>query len=267
MLATWHHKFPSVPAEQVEALINKLTDPPSYRLPVSSTGHTRHYMPAGNATPKVFDSFLAVRKDNPVNIYWSNVTLTNDEQSLLQELLTTLNYFGRGESCVLASCTNSSADEINAWPLDQGGVAEGQILRRTLAAMDSSLFEQWRTEQIRNRSSKVIEAKKLLAMSKNKPVAKLKLTAKEQEKIGEQLPASLLEALHVETTALRKSGWTCPPGGRWIDYVLSTTISHSQSMTFPLANRQRLSLHGTRYRIRRSEFDRGRAVRRSRPPS
>ena len=47
--------------------------------------------------------------DQPVEIIWNNVTLSQDEFSTLEKILQTLHYFGRAESrCTAILSTNAS---------------------------------------------------------------------------------------------------------------------------------------------------------------
>src|SRR5512135_1731571 len=45
LVATWHTRWPDLPAPVLDGLLDSLTDPPSYRTPATLPGHTRHYLP------------------------------------------------------------------------------------------------------------------------------------------------------------------------------------------------------------------------------
>ena len=45
LVATWHTRWPDLPAAVLDELLDALADPPSYRTPARLPGHTRHYLP------------------------------------------------------------------------------------------------------------------------------------------------------------------------------------------------------------------------------
>jgi len=82
LLAVWHHKFHDVTEEEMRALIATLSITPSYQLPVTSNGHTRHYMPAEHdKKTKIFDTFITVSPDDPLVIYWPDVELSDTQKN------------------------------------------------------------------------------------------------------------------------------------------------------------------------------------------
>ncbi len=45
LVATWHTRWPDLPAPVLDGLLDSLADPPSYYTPATLPGHTRHYLP------------------------------------------------------------------------------------------------------------------------------------------------------------------------------------------------------------------------------
>lgn len=102
LIATWRRTLPDVPFEQMERLIKALAAPPDFRLPRGTVAHTRHYMPWYKKGPgdrtMVFDTFVAVNRDEPLLVIWPDAELDNELAGLLSKLLENLPYLGRSES-------------------------------------------------------------------------------------------------------------------------------------------------------------------------
>ncbi|MGE0790184.1 MAG: type I-U CRISPR-associated protein Csb2 [Sandaracinaceae bacterium] len=88
--------------ELLTRLLQKLSAPPSYRLPAYTTGHTRHYMPDGSGKPEsrvqVLDAFIAVDPHSALVVQWPDVELLDDEAALLEAIASRVTYLGRAES-------------------------------------------------------------------------------------------------------------------------------------------------------------------------
>lgn len=110
LVAVWQRKGQFLSAGDVVPLLEKLAEPPDYRLPRVSAGHTRHYMPwekSGRpSTTLVLDAFLALDRQDQLVIRWPNVTLEPAEKRALVALLDQLTYFGRAESWCHAEILN-----------------------------------------------------------------------------------------------------------------------------------------------------------------
>ena len=200
-VAVWHHKLPDVDEAAVRHLIDRLAaaPPPNYFLPASTEAHTRHYMPIGadskhpgGNTTKAFDTFVALDKESAAFIEW-DVSLTDDDTTLLDSLLTGLTYLGRAESWVQAERMASERRDAShhvIQPLDRAAsVGDHELLR--LLTVDHP-------DDVSSRSA-----------SSQKSSKKKKKDAP---------PESVFDVLHADTAALRKSGWSRPPGSRWVDY-------------------------------------------------
>ncbi|MGI8632839.1 MAG: type I-G CRISPR-associated protein Csb2 [Solirubrobacterales bacterium] len=97
------------PPEAYLTVIRRLAEapPPTYVLPASVEGHTRHYFPARqyrahgrgrrNKTDLVVDAFRAVGVEAALQIWWS-AELRGPEREALDELADHLLYLGRSES-------------------------------------------------------------------------------------------------------------------------------------------------------------------------
>lgn len=202
LIATWHHKVKPLGKHDkntLQALIESLSqDLPSYRLPVASHSHTRHYMPQFQAekTSLVFDAFTAVGRDDPLVIAWSTLDLPLDQTALLDELLAVLGYLGRAESWVEAHRVSASP-EFNCSPGDHAldtatGELHGEVVI-LLAPLPSAEYRTLRDSFLTDKKTK--------------------------KKLGKTLPDNLLDALSTDTGDLRKQGWNQPPAARKVSYL------------------------------------------------
>lgn len=223
LLAVWHHKFPDIPQTEISELLEALSAIPSFFLPAASQGHSRHYMPTAKNPAKVFDTFVVIPKQQAVIVCWPAVELAASQRELLSKLLAAMTYFGRAESWVAAELLNDFEAECNVVPLTESGLNSGQQLERVLAPDTSAAFATWRSEFIARQEAAALTDKQQKAEQKGKPVERTKLTPKDKQKIEDRVPATIFDALHAETTDLRKAGWNRPPGSRFVDYVRPST--------------------------------------------
>lgn len=219
LIATWYHKFPDVPEAEMRALIEALSSPPSYQLPTTLDGHTRHYMPAGDAKTKIFDTFVAVNPNDRLIICWPNASLSPEQVSLFQQLARSINYFGRAESWVEAEVTDIADLICDTVPLDESGVAEDQELVRMLGLSDNKSFLRWRESTTQALVSQRLKEEQDKAIAKGKPTDKIKLSPKAISALDSLIPMATFEALQCDTSELRKAGWNRPPGSEWTSYV------------------------------------------------
>lgn len=220
LISVWHNKFPDVPREDFEPIIDALTDPPSFRLPTGlSQGHTRHYMPTNSNPAKVFDTFLVIPRDESVVACWPNAHLGEQQRQLLQQIVSSLGYLGRAESWVAAELLDEFSETPNSVPLNGSEITDDQSLERLLVPNLPEEFETWRSQFLAETEAAVLAEKRTKAETKGKDATKVTLNPKDKQKVADQIPNSLFDALHAETNALRKSGWNRPPGSRWVEYV------------------------------------------------
>ena len=69
LTATWHTRWPDLPAQVLDGLLSALGDPPAYLTPPARPGHTRHYLPdldhrkgETGHTDLTLDPFLSLRR-------------------------------------------------------------------------------------------------------------------------------------------------------------------------------------------------------------
>lgn len=202
LIATWHHKVkPDGKHSEItlEALIESLAaELPEYTLPAASHSHTRHYMPqfAAGKTSLVFDAFTAVERADPLGVTWPNVELPDDQCSLLDDLLAVMGYLGRAESWVDARRVDL-APRANCQPGDSAVDTDtGEVLGELVtlyAPLPPAEYQALR--------------------------GRFLIDKKAQKKLGGTLPKSLLDALSVDTSDLRKLGWSQPPAARKVSYL------------------------------------------------
>lgn len=202
LIATWHHKL-KLRAEYseatLEALIEALArDLPEYTLPAASHSHTRHYMPqfAVGKTSLILDAFTAVNRADPLGVVWPNVELSDDQRSLLDDLLAVMGYLGRAESWVEAKRI-ATAPNANCQPSDSAIDTDTGEIKGELVTLYAPL-PPVEYQALRGR---------------------FLVDKKAQKKLGDTLPETLLDALSVDTSDLRKLGWSQPPAARKVSYL------------------------------------------------
>jgi len=234
----------SDPPVEARFLIEKLAaELPSYRLPCSAGAHSRHFMPLATLkapgakvdtsfalahqvtgspivrgykedTMLVFDTWAQV-DDGELAVSW-DVELSDTETKLLAQLAERLGYLGRSESWVVAwlaradepiPASNCFLERIQANP----GPGWEQV--PLMATVEQSEFRQWCDQAV----AKALEAFPLPENKKptNKPLS-------DRVKAEEPYPGDLIACLQVETTWVRKYGWSQPPGSRRVFYWRQT---------------------------------------------
>jgi CRISPR-associated protein Csb2 len=109
LYSTWKNRAPELDEAVVLGLFDKLSIPPTFRLPVHGVAHTRHYMPDNtNGTDKVLDGFIVVEPSADVVIEWE-VDLDPAETDALRILADRLGYLGRAESVCEGRLLDGSA--------------------------------------------------------------------------------------------------------------------------------------------------------------
>lgn len=221
LVATWHHKFSDIPETDIRELVERLAPPPRFSLPPASQGHTRHYMPLVNGDKtKVFDTFIAVEPDDAVIAVWPDMELSPSQRELLGQLLAAMTYFGRAESWVCGELLNDSVGDAEVTPTELGQApAVGFELVRTLVPILADEHVAWSAQTREQHRQRKLTELAAAAQAKGKSADKLKLSKKDEQVIDESLPATLFDALHADTSELRKAGWNQPPGSRWINYA------------------------------------------------
>jgi CRISPR-associated protein Csb2 len=128
LVATWHTRWPDLPAADLEGLLGALAGPPSYRTPRTVAGHTRHYLPdlehrkgEQGHTDLTLDPFLSVLPDAELLVRW-DVDLGPQRRQVLAKLAELLPYLGRSESACEARLLDEETEPDESWwRPEQGG--------------------------------------------------------------------------------------------------------------------------------------------------
>jgi CRISPR-associated protein Csb2 len=211
LIAVWHRKGEAIHRDEdrLSRLLGKLaSESPNYRVPEGVHAHTRHYMPAregkSDRNTLIFDAFARIAADEPLVIIWPTVELTDDEASLLDELLTGLGFLGRAESWVEASRLSIWDGECNCVPGDSEIDAEtGEVREQItlLAALPPARYAEFQQAQLEG----------LAKRSDVRPKGK--------KAIDHTLPSSWLAAVSLDTSELRAAGWNTAPAARPLTYL------------------------------------------------
>ena len=193
IISTYYLKMEKEYKEDVlKGVIEKLTSLPVYKLPNASLGHTRHYMPLYgiDKSSMIFDTFVSIDKDEKLVVSWLDKSLEDEEIEFLSDCLDRLSYLGRAESWVEAKIVDNEIVP-NCVPLDYGNIPQGDMeLVDVIVPMSSEEYKEWSDRWEKGHSGK-------------------------KDRIAE----NIFDALIVETTMLKKNGWSQPPGSRWVQYL------------------------------------------------
>lgn len=201
LYATWRQRLPELDADLVGALLADLAVLPTYRLPATGQGHSRHYMPDGQrdrsgrqgseGMDKVLDAFEAVDPKQPLIVCWP-VDVPIEGRRVLAQLLEQLAYLGRSESVCLARLLGEEHRESSwAQPRNEGKDAASE---RVVAPLGAS--EALHTDH---------EVLQLLAL---------------------RIPLDV-DVLTTRTEQLRRAGLVDPPGTYWASYRLPNALVRS----------------------------------------
>jgi len=138
LVATWHTRWPDLPASVLEGLFDSLADAPSYRTPRSTAGHTRHYLPdlehrkgEPGRTDLTLDPFLAVGRDEDLLVRW-DADLPGEQRQVLAKLTELLPYLGRAESvCEARLVDGDQLPDESWWRPDEEGSRGVRLLAAT----------------------------------------------------------------------------------------------------------------------------------------
>lgn len=202
LIATWHHKVKPLKRSNEVTLVGLIeslaSQSPEYGVPPASHSHTRHYLPQSKpgSTSLVFDAFAAVDRDAPLSVIWPDVTLPEDQCSLLDDLLDNLGYLGRAESWVEAKRVDAEP-EVNCQPGENPmDPATGELLGEVVH-LHSPVTQQEYTQ----RRTPFLADKK------------------QAKKLAKTLPENLLGALSLDSADLQKQGWSQPPASTQVSYL------------------------------------------------
>jgi CRISPR-associated protein Csb2 len=197
LIATWHTRWPDLPAAEFDALLDALCDPPSYKTPPIGTGHTRHYLPdldhrkaQTGHTDLTLDPFLTIgeNEDGEFWVRW-DAELTVGQRQTLAKLAELVPYLGRSESVCHARLVgpDEDSDEVS----EEDAVPDETWWRPAETAIGA------------------VSSIRLLA-----PIRPFDRAA-----------------LEATTGDVRKQKRTVPPGTRWVTYATSTSTPREGGRT------------------------------------
>jgi CRISPR-associated protein Csb2 len=150
LIATWHTRWPDLPVPVFEALLDQLGDPPSYAVPRTSPGHTRHYLPdlghrkgETGRTDLTLDPFRAVDSDAELLIHWE-ADLSSEQREVLAKLAELIPYLGRAESVCEARLLDGDPVPDQSWWRPDG--SSGVRLLAPVRPIDRSVLEATTTD-------------------------------------------------------------------------------------------------------------------------
>jgi CRISPR-associated protein Csb2 len=161
LVATWHTRWPDLPAAEIDPILDALADPPAYRTPAAGTGHTRHYMPdldhrkaETGHTDLTLDPFLTIDKQGELQVRW-DADLSAGQREVLSKLAELIPYLGRSESVCQARLLDGDEESVPDeawWRPDVAGRTRTRLLvparpfsREVLEATTAGVRKQKRT--------------------------------------------------------------------------------------------------------------------------
>jgi CRISPR-associated protein Csb2 len=209
------------PDDTGRMLIRKLAGTlPTYVLPPAVGAHSRHYMPLAKFkkqredTTMVFDTWAQV-DGGVLSITW-DVELSPEEIDLFATLAERLGYLGRSESWIVARLVQPSAtlpEGFVCYPSDTPP-PPGWEQVTLMAARDEFSYTQWRQRAL----AQALSSMPIVDRNKRKPTKEEKTVLTQRAQIEAQYPPDLIACLQVETSWLRRHGWSQPPGSRRVFY-------------------------------------------------
>jgi len=121
LVATWYTRWPDLPAQTLDGLLDALGDPPSYLTPPVRGGHTRHYLPdlshrkgENGRTDLTLDPFLWLPRDADLLVRW-DAGLEAGQRAALAKLAELLPYLGRADSACEARLLDAGPVPDETW--------------------------------------------------------------------------------------------------------------------------------------------------------
>lgn len=197
------YRLPAPPTrEELAGILAELREPPVYRLPAASLGHTRHYMPGWNreATVLVFDAFAAVGNgphdpSGELVVAWPQAQLSAAQTALLERIVAALGFLGRAESWVEARVIREDTPfSWNARPTTDE--ATHLHAARLLALQPEADFSEWRTRY------------------------EAEAPATRSRRLRTPVPRDLIDIVTQDSDSIHRGGWSGVPGTRWVTYAL-----------------------------------------------
>jgi CRISPR-associated protein Csb2 len=121
LVATWYTRWPDLPAQTLDGLLDTLGDPPSYLTPATRPAHTRHYLPdlshrkgETGRTDLTLDPFLWLERDAELQVRW-DADLDGEQRAALAKLTELLPYLGRADSVCQARLLDTDPEPDETW--------------------------------------------------------------------------------------------------------------------------------------------------------
>lgn len=194
LIAVWQRTCPDVSAEVVQRILVPLTAPPLFHLPDYRVAHTRHYMPWEKKGPDdralVFDTFIAVGREDELVIGWPEVELAVDDRQILHRLLLNMTSLGRAEGWVEARLCDAH-DEWNCLPATFDDADPVSILCADPASAFADTYY---------------------------PTHDPKKLAKGKVSYADYLFDCPRWHLCIDTQTLHENRWSSVPGSQWVGY-------------------------------------------------
>jgi len=240
-----------IPLSRLARLLYALSAPPTIWLPKTSGGHTRQYFPihesgmVKNTGSAVFDTFAAIRKDQPLLFRWPKLFADNNhdiddglkldfdeqQQADLKLLLDRMTYFGRAESWCRAEAHTCALEEIKIEGMH--GIVPGQTHWECLCIEEQSngrpAGREYRDYLLERRlapAKRLLDEVSELLPSTKTPGGKNRKDAEVFKAIlqNESLDKLLLRCLLRESGQDIKDGLERPIGTRWVHYAVPRAI-------------------------------------------
>ena len=221
LISIWHLKFrDEIDRKELSDIIEQLSELPEYHLPPAALKGTRHYMP-GHAHREgvktdvslILDTAVSLGKEERVNFYWSDVLLNENQNQVLKRLVEGLSYLGRAESWVEAKL-ESTIPEINCSPVEFDD-SEKVV---SSCCFSASEFTEWHKQRLSEVDVMKLSEKRQKDYARGKDITKTKYTKNDMKKAFDEIPSSLLDALEVSTSDIRKNGWSTAPALKQVVY-------------------------------------------------
>ena len=211
IISVWKQSHSHLTDDIVWPILQKLNSVfPSYYLPDASVSSTQHYLPLNskNKTTLIVNAFVVIGQ-NPIYIIWNDIELTDEETKILDDILKSMNYFGRAESWCNISIVDHGVPAPNCLPLVGDIDSTKDEIVNILLPKKTAIF----TDLSKNNIS----------------------------------PKEHLNSITVTTKQLHDQNYKDPPGGQWISYAKPLTDINKK--TSSKANDPPKNLSWIRYAI------------------
>ena len=204
--------------EEVCHLIDALAETsPVFRLPEGAIhAHTRHYMPqARGKKTLIFDAFVRLPGQGEIVVGWPDVQLDAGLFALAADLAAAIGYLGRAESWTECEALTDWHGKSNCGPREAGFAGDAV---RLLAPLSPAAYAAER-ERLLGEERRCISSAAVKHLSENSLEAQVAKAFRSKRTEADTLPASLAEALALDTADFQDRGWSRPPAAREVLYA------------------------------------------------